>query len=154
MPPHLPLAERAAAMRDPQMKATLLSEGDIPPDASGSMENLYGLFGMAAPAMYPLADPVDYEPDVSECLGALAAAEGRALFVGGSTAGNPYDVLGGGGVARKGRERGRDFPHQVICDRIPRGQDDAELAIVKSIHVSGDVGWPWEDVLVGVRRGF
>ena len=32
-------------MRDPEMKATLLGEADIRPEAPGSMENVYGLFG-------------------------------------------------------------------------------------------------------------
>jgi len=77
---HLPLAARAAAMRDPEIKATLLEEGDIPPEAPGSMENVYGLFKMAAPVMYPLADPVDYEPGIEDSIGARAAAEGRDPF--------------------------------------------------------------------------
>ncbi len=74
---NLPLAERVIAMREPSMKATLLEESDVRPDAPGSMENVYGLFRKAAAVMYPLADPVDYEPDVSATLGARAAAEGR-----------------------------------------------------------------------------
>ena len=64
-------------MRDPEMKATLLGEGDIAPEAPGSMENVYGLFEMAAPVMYPLGNPVDYEPGLDQSIGALAAAEGR-----------------------------------------------------------------------------
>jgi N-acyl-D-aspartate/D-glutamate deacylase len=77
---HLPLAERAAAMRDPEVKATLLREGDTPPEEPGSMENVYGLFKMAAPVMYPLGNPVDYEPGIEASMGALAAAEGRDPF--------------------------------------------------------------------------
>ena len=77
---HLPLAERAAAMRDPGVKAALLDEVDIPPEAPGSMENVYGLFKMAAPVMYPLSNPVDYEPGIDETIGARAAAEGRDPF--------------------------------------------------------------------------
>jgi N-acyl-D-amino-acid deacylase len=74
---HLPLAERVIAMRDPATKAALLTEVDVRPEAPGSMENVYGLFKRAAPVMYPLSNPVDYEPDATETLGALAAAEGR-----------------------------------------------------------------------------
>ncbi len=74
---HLPLAERAVAMRDPAIKAALLDEVSVRPDAPGSMENVYGLFTMAAPVMYPLSNPVDYEPDAGDSLGARAAAEGR-----------------------------------------------------------------------------
>jgi N-acyl-D-aspartate/D-glutamate deacylase len=74
---HLPLAERAAAMADPEIKATLLGEGDVRPEAPGSMENVYGLFKQAAAVMYPLGNPVDYEPGLDQTIGALAAAEGR-----------------------------------------------------------------------------
>jgi N-acyl-D-aspartate/D-glutamate deacylase len=74
---HLPLAERAVAMADPEIKATLLAEGDVRPEAPGSMENVYGLFKQAAAVMYPLGNPVDYEPGLDQTIGALAAAEGR-----------------------------------------------------------------------------
>ena len=73
----LPLAERAAAMRRPEVKEALLSERGVRPEAPGSMENVYGLFKRSAAVMYPLANPVDYEPDVTETLGARAKAEGR-----------------------------------------------------------------------------
>ncbi len=74
---HLPLADRVVAMSDPAMKATLLEEKTISPEAPGSMENVHGLFRRSAAVMYPLSDPVDYEPDVSDTLGARAKAEGR-----------------------------------------------------------------------------
>ena len=74
---HLPVAERAKAMRLPEIKAALLSEPSIRPDAPGSMENVYGLFGRSAAVMFPLNDPVDYEPLRSATLGAQAAASGR-----------------------------------------------------------------------------
>ena len=77
---HLPLAERVVAMRDPAIKAALLSEQSVRPDAPGSMENVYGLFTNAAPVMYPLSNPVDYEPALSETIGARAAAEGRDVL--------------------------------------------------------------------------
>jgi N-acyl-D-aspartate/D-glutamate deacylase len=73
----LPVAERARAMRDPAMKAKLLAEPDIRPEAPGSMENVYGLFRRSAAVMYPLSDPVDYEPDRSQTIGAMAASAGR-----------------------------------------------------------------------------
>jgi len=73
----LPLAERVAAMRSPDMKERLLGEPDIRPDEPGSMENVYGLFARAAPVMYPMDNPVDLEPSVSDSLGARATAAGR-----------------------------------------------------------------------------
>ncbi len=72
----LPLAERARAMRDPEMKARLLAESSIRPEAPGSMENVYGLFTRAAPVMYPMDSPVDLEPGVQDTIGARAAAAG------------------------------------------------------------------------------
>jgi N-acyl-D-amino-acid deacylase len=73
---HLPLAERVREMAKPEVRAAIMSEASIRPEASGSMENVYGLFTRAAPMLYPLADPVDYEPDISASLGALARAAG------------------------------------------------------------------------------
>jgi N-acyl-D-amino-acid deacylase len=73
----LPVAERAAVMRRPEIKAALLSEPDIRPDAPGSMENVYGLFKRSAAVMFPLNDPVDYEPTKDATLGAIAHAAGR-----------------------------------------------------------------------------
>ena len=72
----LPLAERVVAMRDSDMKATLLAEPDIRPEEPGSMENVYGLFNRAAPVMYPMGNPVELEPAISDTIGARAAAAG------------------------------------------------------------------------------
>jgi len=73
----LPIAERAAVMSDPEMKAKLLGEPDVRPDEPGSMENVYGLFTRAAPVMYPMDSPVDLEPAITDTIGARAAAAGR-----------------------------------------------------------------------------
>ena len=80
---HLPLADRVREMSKPEVKTAILSEPDVPVAESGSMANLYSLFQMAAPMMYPLADPVDYEPTMDQTLGARMAATGR----------EPFDVL-------------------------------------------------------------
>ncbi|MCU0261943.1 MAG: amidohydrolase family protein, partial [Ilumatobacteraceae bacterium] len=77
---HLPLAERVREMAKPEVKAAILSEADVPVAEPGSMANLYGLFQMAAPMMYPLSDPVDYEPPLSATLGARMQATGRDAF--------------------------------------------------------------------------
>ncbi len=79
----LPLADRVRELARPEVKAAILGEDDVPVDQPGSMANLYGLFQMAAAMIYPLGDPVDYEPELGETLGARAAAEGR----------EPLDVL-------------------------------------------------------------
>jgi N-acyl-D-aspartate/D-glutamate deacylase len=74
---HLPLAERVEAMRDPSVRDALMTEDSIRPEEPGSMENVYNLFSMAAPVMFPLNDPVDYEPGVESTLGAIAQAAGQ-----------------------------------------------------------------------------
>lgn len=80
---HLPLADRVKEMAKPEVKAAILGESDVPVAEPGSMANLFGLFQMAAPMIYPLADPVDYEPTMDQMLGARMAATGR----------EPLDVL-------------------------------------------------------------
>ena len=76
----LPLAERAREMAKPAIKAAILIETDVPVAEPGSMANIFNLFLMAAPVVYPLADPVDYEPEMSSCLGARAAASGDDIL--------------------------------------------------------------------------
>ena len=80
---HLPLADRVKEMAKSEVKAAILGESDVPVAEPGSMANLFGLFQMAAPMIYPLADPVDYEPTMDKMLGARMAATGR----------EPLDVL-------------------------------------------------------------
>ena len=75
----LSFEDRLAAMRKPEVKAKILSDEDIKPDLSGSMENIYGLLGMAAASMFPLEVPMNYEPEASGNLGALAAKAGQAI---------------------------------------------------------------------------
>ena len=77
---HLSLAERAREMAKPEVKAAIMSEGDVPVDQPGSMANMYQLFQNAAGFMYPLADPVDYEPDPSNMLGSRAASAGENVL--------------------------------------------------------------------------
>ncbi len=77
---HLSLAERAREMAKPGVKAAIMSEGDVPVDQPGSMANMYQLFQNAASFMYPLADPVDYEPDPSNMLGSRAASTGENVL--------------------------------------------------------------------------
>jgi N-acyl-D-amino-acid deacylase len=77
----LPLAERAREMAKPEVKAAIMAEDDVRVDAPGSMLNTFALFQRAAPIIYPLGDPVDYEPQMSECLGARAAATGDDIMI-------------------------------------------------------------------------
>ncbi len=74
---HLPLAERVEVMRRPEIRQALMDEKSVRPEEPGSMENVFGLFTRAAPVMFPLNDPVDYEPGTEATIGALAAAKGK-----------------------------------------------------------------------------
>ena len=73
---HLPLAERAAAMREPGLRAEILGDVDIAPHNEGSMENLYQGLQMAIPGMFAIDDHVDYEPTADRAFGARAEALG------------------------------------------------------------------------------
>ncbi len=73
----LPIEQRLIEMRKPEVKAAILADKDVPPDQPGTMANVYGLLAMAAPGMFPIELPINYEPDASENIGALAAAKGQ-----------------------------------------------------------------------------
>ena len=86
----LPFAERLAELRKPEVKAAILKDRDVPPDQPGVMANVYGLLAMAAPAMFPIEMPINYEPAPTGNMGALAAAAGQDI------AECMYDYLTGG----------------------------------------------------------
>ena len=86
----LPFAERLAQMRKPEVKAAILKDRDVPPEQLGVMANVYGLLAMAAPAMFPIEMPINYEPEPAGSMGALAAAAGQDI------AEYMYDYLTGG----------------------------------------------------------
>jgi len=75
----LSFEDRLAALRKPEVKAKILADEDIKPALAGSMENIYGLLGMVATSMFPLEVPMNYEPEVSGNLGALAAKAGQGI---------------------------------------------------------------------------
>jgi N-acyl-D-aspartate/D-glutamate deacylase len=75
----LPFDQRLAEMRKPDVKTAILSDNDIPPDQPGTMANIYGLLAMAAPAMFPIELPINYEPEASGNMGALAATAGQDI---------------------------------------------------------------------------
>jgi N-acyl-D-aspartate/D-glutamate deacylase len=74
---HLPLAERARRMRDPEMKRRILADRDVDGIRDGSMEALAAGFLAAAPGLYTMPDDYDYEPAPGLVLGARAAAVGH-----------------------------------------------------------------------------
>ena len=90
----LPFAERLAQMRKPEVKVAILKDRDVPPDQRGVMANVYGLLATAAPAMFPIEMPINYEPDPAGNMGTLAAAAGQDV------AEYMYDYLTEGGGDR------------------------------------------------------
>jgi len=84
----LPLAEKVAAMRDPELRRKLLSEEPADP-------NPFFLFLISETEMlFRLGDPPNYHPDPDTSMGAIARAGGRDVME------VIYDVL----MEREGRE--------------------------------------------------
>lgn len=75
----LPIEKRLAEMRKAEVKAAILADDDVPPDQPGSMANVYGLLAMAAPMMFPIELPINYEPDPASNMAARAAAAGQEV---------------------------------------------------------------------------
>ena len=67
---HLPLPERVARLRTPEVRAAILSEEPRP---GGFVQLLRGNLHK----LFPLGDPPDYEPAPERSVTALAAAQGR-----------------------------------------------------------------------------
>ena len=78
---HLPLPERAAAMRDPARRAAILSEPNVPLEQAPSARILQSakMYMHILDRCYVMRPPADYEPDESMKLPTIAAAEGKTL---------------------------------------------------------------------------
>jgi N-acyl-D-aspartate/D-glutamate deacylase len=73
----LPLAQRIEHLRDPAVKAAILSEADVPTDTTTPMENLHAMIPRALGDAYALGDPPNWEPDPSTSIAAQAETLGR-----------------------------------------------------------------------------
>ena len=78
---HLPRAERATAMRDPDRRRAILSEDDVPVEQAPSptIFHFARRFGGMLDTLYALSDPIDYEPDESSRLDRIAARTDRSM---------------------------------------------------------------------------
>jgi N-acyl-D-aspartate/D-glutamate deacylase len=75
---HLPLAERAAAMRDPARRAAILSEGDTVSEGLDQRTiRVIPAFTRTLPRCFVMRAPLDYEPDERQRIDVIAAATGR-----------------------------------------------------------------------------
>jgi N-acyl-D-aspartate/D-glutamate deacylase len=72
----LPLAERVAEMRRPEVKRAILAEETSAGDAEDFSQLVVELFLPALPVTFPLRDPVDYEPSFDDSVWATATARG------------------------------------------------------------------------------
>jgi len=77
----LPLDERVARLRDPALRARILSEKSE--DVDPRIAVITALIEQGLHKIFPLGDPPDYEPPPENSIRALAARQGR----------DPYEVL-------------------------------------------------------------
>ena len=78
---HLPLPERAAAMRDTARRASILSESNVPPQQAPSAKvlQLAEYYAGILDRFYVVRPPMNYEPDGTARLSTVAAALNRTL---------------------------------------------------------------------------
>ncbi len=69
----LPLAERVAALRDPERRARIVAEHAA---ATGALEGLGNTIFTGFDKLFPMEEPVNYEPPASSSVAARAAARG------------------------------------------------------------------------------
>jgi N-acyl-D-aspartate/D-glutamate deacylase len=72
----LPLAQRVAEMRRPEVKRAILAEETSAGDAEDFSQLVVELFLPALPVTFPLRDPVEYEPSFDDSVWATAMARG------------------------------------------------------------------------------
>ena len=76
---HLPLAERVREMSKPEVKAAILKDADVPVADPGAMANIHRMLAETAPFLFPLAVPMDYEPDPSQMFVHRAEESGKPI---------------------------------------------------------------------------
>ncbi|HWC36287.1 MAG TPA: amidohydrolase family protein [Mycobacteriales bacterium] len=72
----LPLADRVAAMRRPEIRDAILAETDKLEGQPGGASALMLLFNSALPVTFPLKEPVNYEPSFEDSVFMKALAAG------------------------------------------------------------------------------
>jgi N-acyl-D-aspartate/D-glutamate deacylase len=68
--------ELAAALAEPDVRAAILSEDDLPPDPKSLFEMLSTTMRSSLDRVYALGEPPDYEPTPDRAIAAMAEAEG------------------------------------------------------------------------------
>lgn len=73
----LPFDQRIAELRKPEVRRAILSEPDAPPKSASINDNLHLIIaGMLPHNIFPLGDPVDYEPTPDMAVAVQARGEG------------------------------------------------------------------------------
>jgi len=75
----LPFEQRLKEMHKPEVRAAILSDADVPVGEEGAMANVHGLLAEVAPFLFPIANPIDYEPDPSQMFAGRAAAQNKPI---------------------------------------------------------------------------
>jgi N-acyl-D-amino-acid deacylase len=73
----LPLAQRAAEMRKPEVKAAILGEATVPVAGDRLNQGFVQLFELAMPLIFRLEEPIQYEPSLDQSVMAQAWALGK-----------------------------------------------------------------------------
>ncbi len=71
----LPLERRVAEMRKPELRRAILAERDEP-RSSAVHDNFHQNLQASLEFIYPMREPVDYEPELSRSIGGMARARG------------------------------------------------------------------------------
>lgn len=75
----LPLAERARLMRNPELKARILTDRSIPAEPPGSNDNVYQYIEPRIARLHPLGTRANYEPEIGNSVGERAKSSGRSM---------------------------------------------------------------------------
>jgi N-acyl-D-aspartate/D-glutamate deacylase len=72
----LPLPERVAAMRRPEVRAAILAEESVAGPPTDFTALICQLYAVALPVTFPLTEPIEYEPTLDQSVFAKATALG------------------------------------------------------------------------------
>src|SRR5262249_26305097 len=72
----LPLAQRVRELAKREVRAAILAEDDLPPTSPAIMDNLHVFLKRGIGAIFPLGNPVDYEPTSDQSVLAQAGRDG------------------------------------------------------------------------------
>jgi N-acyl-D-aspartate/D-glutamate deacylase len=68
--------ELAARLADPDVRATILSEADLPPDPAKQFDAMFAMIQHGLGNLYAIGNPPDYEPTPDRTVAAIAQARG------------------------------------------------------------------------------